>query len=497
MRFYVCALHDHFNITFISELGPRDCDCEMSKVKERAMEEEKKDKGEAKRVKEGGGGKKKVERLPKPGSAGNPFRCGQGLKCPWVNGEKGPRCRLWHPESSTGSLGNAAMKASGEEKDDGMTEEVQKEETEYVEEKGMGKKEEKDMGNRGEKKMDNLSSLLKNTSQIKTGADSSTRKCFIDLLQEVRPARGTHLPKKHVVGKAKSAQRQFQPQPKGKECQHMQRVKSLKKGWVFGWEGTRDGKIYQLPEDSDTGFYKLFDPLRPTPENCHCMRLIPVKLASKPTPKGTRVPKTGAKTGPKNSQTKPEKTVFGFAVVDSIQIDARVLTGTVPHAKIYSHKSGNTSPDPVRTKAANLKRAAAERRVKQALKLKQESKERRRFLEQTERKKPKNSTLKTPLASKKKEKKSGHEKEKKKSPIDPSPISDEVMEKVNMRIIEQEEEARKASCQGCSTEEVHECEEEVEERGQRDASVQLPRRRGGAGSFADEQISITSRGSKT
>ena len=88
----------------ISELGPRDCDCEMSKVKERAMEEEKKDKGEAERVKEGGGGKKKVERLPKPGSPGNPFRCGQGLKCPWVNGEKGPRCGLLHPEPSTGGL---------------------------------------------------------------------------------------------------------------------------------------------------------------------------------------------------------------------------------------------------------------------------------------------------------------------------------------------------------------------------------------------------------
>ena len=78
-------------IHLISELGPRDCDCEMSKVKERAMEEEKKDKGEVGRGNEGGGGKKKVERLPTPGSPGNPFRCPQGLKCPWVNGEKGPR----------------------------------------------------------------------------------------------------------------------------------------------------------------------------------------------------------------------------------------------------------------------------------------------------------------------------------------------------------------------------------------------------------------------
>ena len=132
---------------------------------------------------------------------------------------------MWHPESSTGSLGNPSMKASGEEKEDGMTGE---------------KKEEKDTGKKGEKEMDNVSanaSLLKNAPQIKKGADISTRKCFIDLLQEVRPARGTQMPKEHVVGKAKSTQRKFQPHPKGKECQHMQRVKSLKKGWVFGWEG--------------------------------------------------------------------------------------------------------------------------------------------------------------------------------------------------------------------------------------------------------------------
>ena len=84
------------------------------------MEEKKKDKGEVEKGKEGGGGKKKVERLPKPGSPGNSFRCGQGLKCPWVNGEKGPRCGLLHPEPSTGGLGNAAMKASGEEKDQNL-----------------------------------------------------------------------------------------------------------------------------------------------------------------------------------------------------------------------------------------------------------------------------------------------------------------------------------------------------------------------------------------
>ena len=65
----------------------------MSKLKEKAMVEEKKERGKVEDEKEGRGGKKKMERLPKPGSPGNPFRCGQGLKCPWVDGERGPRCR--------------------------------------------------------------------------------------------------------------------------------------------------------------------------------------------------------------------------------------------------------------------------------------------------------------------------------------------------------------------------------------------------------------------
>ena len=42
---------------------------------------------------------------------------------------------------------------------------------------------------------------------------------------------------------------------KMKLCQHMVRVKSLRRGWTFNWEGTRDGQIFQLPEDADSGFY--------------------------------------------------------------------------------------------------------------------------------------------------------------------------------------------------------------------------------------------------
>ena len=221
----------------------------------------------------------------------------------------------------------------------------------------------------------------------------------------------------------------------------MQRVKSLRKGWVFGWQGTRNGQIYQLPGNSDTGFFKFIDPFRPTPENCPCMRQTPAKLPQEPKPKVIRRPNTGTKTGPKVSQIKPKKTVFGDTVVDSIQIDARELTRQVPHAKIFSHKSETTSPDPVRTKAANKKRAAAERRVEQAKKLKKESKERKRFLHQTARKKPQGATKQPPLPSQKKEKKVCKRNEQKESSIQPSPISEEVMEKVKMRIIELEEQA--------------------------------------------------------
>ena len=77
----------------LSELGSRDGYRKMTKVKEKEIAEEKKEKGKVEDEKEGRGGKKKTERLPKPGFPGNPFRCGQGLKCPWVDGERGPRCR--------------------------------------------------------------------------------------------------------------------------------------------------------------------------------------------------------------------------------------------------------------------------------------------------------------------------------------------------------------------------------------------------------------------
>ena len=77
---------------------------------------------------------------------------------------------------------------------------------------------------------------------------------------------------------------------KSKLCQHMVRVKSMRRGWTFNWKGTRDGKIFKLPEDPDTGFYKLVNPLCPIPSDCPCTRLLPVKTAVEALPIRTRLP---------------------------------------------------------------------------------------------------------------------------------------------------------------------------------------------------------------
>ena len=96
----------------------------MSKVKEKVMEEEMKEKGEVEKE-----GRVRKKKMPLPGTFENPFRCGQGLNCPWVNGEKGRRCVMWHPLPAmhcTPILGNTArdkmstMKTGGMEKEDGI-----------------------------------------------------------------------------------------------------------------------------------------------------------------------------------------------------------------------------------------------------------------------------------------------------------------------------------------------------------------------------------------
>ena len=160
---------------------------------------------------------------------------------------------------------------------------------------------------------------------------------------------------------------------KSKLCQHMVRVKSMRRGWTFNWEGTRDGKIFQLPEDPDTGFYKLVNPLCPTSSDCLCMRLLPVKAAVEALPIRTRLPHHAAvKTKPRLCQMKPKKTIVGDTVIESI--DARIPFGTVPHPKIYGQKTRATAEDPIRTKAATKRKAAVQQRIRHEKKIKNDNK---------------------------------------------------------------------------------------------------------------------------
>ena len=156
--------------------------------------------------------------------------------------------------------------------------------------------------------------------------------------------------------------------PKLKLCQHMVRVKSLRRGWTFNWEGTRDGQIFQLPEDADSGFYKLINPLCPTSSNCPCMRLQAVQTAGEAVPIRTRQPLDVVRAKSRLRQMKPKKTIVGDTVIESI--DARIPFGTVPHPKIYGQKTRATAADPIRTKASTKRKAAVEQRIRHKQKIK-------------------------------------------------------------------------------------------------------------------------------
>ena len=182
--------------------------------------------------------------------------------------------------------------------------------------------------------------------------------------------------------------------PKLKFCQHMVRVKSLRRGWAFNWEGTRDGKIFQLPEDSDSGFYKLINPLCSTSSNCPCTRLVPVQVAVEAMPIRTRQPQNVVKTKSKLHQVKPKRTIFGDSVVESIV--AMVPVGTVLHPKIYGRKKGAIAADPIRTKTSTKRKAAAEKRIRHEQKIKGDNKVKTRFLHQVYKETPKFATKQTP-----------------------------------------------------------------------------------------------------
>ena len=131
--------------------------------------------------------------------------------------------------------------------------------------------------------------------------------------------KGRRKQEEELIGRGVKAKITGKGAPAAHFCQHMVRVKSMRRGWSFNWEGTRDGKIFQLPEDPDTGFYKLINPLCPTSSDCPCTRLLPVKAAIEAMPIRTRQPHNAAvKTKPRLRPMKLKKTIFGDTMVESI-----------------------------------------------------------------------------------------------------------------------------------------------------------------------------------
>ena len=236
--------------------------------------------------------------------------------------------------------------------------------------------------------------------------------------------------KAKIIGRGAHAARMW-ANTKSKLCQHMVRVKSMRRGWSFNWEGTQDGKIFRLPEDPDTGFYKLINPLRPTSSDCPCTRLLPVKVAVEALPIRTRQPHSAVKTKPRLHPIKPKMTIFGDTVVESI--DAKVPIGTVPHPKIYGQKTKATAADPIRTKTSTKRKAAIEKRRRHGEKLKEDNKLKTRFLHQVCKESPKITTKQTSRVVK-----ARGQKETKMSSIQNTTVSEEVLVMIRNKIIELE-----------------------------------------------------------
>ena len=281
--------------------------------------------------------------------------------------------------------------------------------------------------------------------------------------------------KAKITGKGAPAAR-MRTNTKSKLCQHMVRVKSMRRGWSFNWEGTRDGKIFQLPEDPDTGFYKLINPLCPTSSDCPCTRLLPVKAAIEAMPIRTRQPHNAAvKTKPRLRPMKLKKTIFGDTMVESI--DARIPIGTVPHPKIYGQKTRATAADPIRTKASTKRKAAVEQRIRHKQKIKDDNKVKTRFLRQMCRETPKIATKQSPRVAK-----DVGPKETKKSSNQSSPISEEMLGMIRGKIIELEvQDVLKQFFELARQSNDGPTEKTGEKNGKPKPNNKLPRSRGGAG----------------
>ena len=151
-------------------------------------------------------------------------------------------------------------------------------------------------------------------------------------------------------------------------CQHMERVKSLRNGWYNGWQRTRDGELYTVPGDSDTGWYRLLSTHTPS-RGCPCLRLVPVGSPLPPSnPPSSHSQCAARNTGivgecgnvlPALDRNPPplatpttqsdSVTVCGGDLVETLHVI--VPAKMVPHPALYSRSIlKSLSPDPNRTK---------------------------------------------------------------------------------------------------------------------------------------------------
>ena len=222
-------------------------------------------------------------------------------------------------------------------------------------------------------------------AQIEAGeSDLSQRLCDIKMqnlqLLFTRPAFQPQEPKF-----ASKDVRMKEPSKYAEQCQHMKRVKSLRNGWVYGWQGTRDGTLYKLPGDQETGWYYLIG-TAPTTKYCPCLRLIPVdsiqssdnsnvKSSHRQGTTHSSMPTMLGSCGeilPAFDKNLPPLLTHYIPGFQSPQVqpcgegcrchDVQCLQVTVPqkvqpHPKVYCQMDSSkpTAPDPDRTKAGNAR----------------------------------------------------------------------------------------------------------------------------------------------
>ena len=151
-------------------------------------------------------------------------------------------------------------------------------------------------------------------------------------------------------------------------CEHMKRVKSLKHGWIFDWQRTRDGQIYRLPGDQRAGYYRFLIS-GSVPPTCLCKTLIPT---SSPLPSQQRAPTTPPQqTAMAAPIEEPHLATEGFVKQKGTRRVPLYNSKPPPvlNPGIYKRRqTSSKSLDPIRTAAISARKIAALRKRQMVIK---------------------------------------------------------------------------------------------------------------------------------